>query len=169
MRAIMIALPGQITLPVIERSPIELRTELFQHLERHESDLCQAIAARTRAYLPPEYRVFAAFHSDPERLGLTTQLWIIDPTMRWRGTFFARRAWALLLPVVSNAAAAVFAEQLQQVSIKVPAGEARVTVYAPTRGWLDPTLIAVGVAAVVSWFWLYGYGLIGSAWRGGLG
>lgn len=169
MRAIKIDLPGRISVSTGEAAGSDFSREVYDHLARYELELCHAIAQRAKAYFPADYRVFACFRPKPEAFEITTEIWVLDPTVRWRGTFFARRAWRLLLPVISGAATSVFAENLQQVAVAIDAEKSGVTVYSPTRGWLDPALVAVGAVVLTSWYWLAGHAAVVRIMRGWIG
>jgi hypothetical protein len=162
MRVIKMEFTGRLDAPSADLSAPAIRDNLFEHIVKLEGELTAAMTRRAGAYLPAGYRVFAASEPRADALGLTVDLWIVDPTLHWRTSFFARRAWRLLRPVLASAVSAAFADHVSNVSLVIDPATAKVSVYSPTRGWLDPVLVAAMTMAATSAYWMFGHAAIRS-------
>jgi len=91
----------------------------------------------------------------PEKTGAVTQLWIVDPTVRWPAGLLTRSAWKLFVPLLSHVVRDTTVERFSGVEVDMQERDARVTVLAPTRSWRDPVILTVVVFALTTLLWLF--------------
>ncbi len=84
-----------------------------------------------------------------------TELWIVDPTVRWPAGLLTRSAWKLFVPLLSHVVRDTTVERFQGVEVEMLEKDARVTVLAPTRSWRDPVILSLTVFALTTALWLY--------------
>ena len=75
------------------------------------------------------------------------------PNVRWPAALFARRAWALSIPILSHIIKEKFEERVQSVSMQIDDKKARITSFAPIRGGNDPVILTAGVLILSGGFW----------------
>lgn len=146
-----------------------LREQLLTEMEELKSDLSERIRQRVITYFPPEYTVFArmAFASTGDKV--TTIIWIDDPNIPWLAGLFARHAWKLSIPILAHIVRDTFQEGVQSIGMTINEKEARITSYAPVRGWLDPVILTIIVAAASAGYWLLAHGAVSQAVKRTLG
>ena len=171
MRAIKIDLPATLRLrdPNGDITSDEVRSQVYAHLKASEYELCELIRQRTKEYVPVHYSVFVSLLPKPEGLGLTTEIWVIDPNISWGSALFARRAWQVLIPVLVRTADSVFVEREKQIGVDIDASKADVTVCTPTRGWRDPVILSAGWLLATSAYWIFFHTNIATTFRHWLG
>ena len=156
MRIFKIELPATITSvdPDISLASDQLRAQLSRELEALTHELGENVRQRAATYFPPEFTVFVrfAFFIEDNRARVT--LWIDDPTVRWPSGLFARRAWRLLVPVVTHVVRESFEARVRSIRIDIDERKARVASLAPARAWNDPAILAVFVTLLGAAFWL---------------
>jgi hypothetical protein len=141
----------------------ELRKILFQQLESMDLEITDVIRQRASSYLPANYSVFARTHLEPEGSVATTELWIVDPTIRWPFGLLTRSAWKLLAPLLAHVVRESFESRLQNVSLDVDPNNIKVMALTPTRTWRDPMLLSILMVILTSAYWLYLHGWIKGA------
>lgn len=156
MRVIKVELPAALhsTDASISFASDELRAQLFRQIEELDYELGELVRHRAGAYFPASYSVFVRSRTDPDHIRMTTELWIVDPTVRWPRGLLTRQAWRLFIPILSHVVQDVFRQRLPQVMLDISEKDARVTVLAPTRTWRDPVILSVGIFLLTSIFWI---------------
>lgn len=167
MRIIKVALPATLHAndPNISLASDELRAQIFRQIEALDYELSELVRHRAVTYFPSSYSVFVRTRSDPEHSRMTTELWIVDPTVRWPQGLLTRRAWLLFVPVLAHIVQDVFQQRMPQLSVEMNEKDAKVTVLAPTRSWRDPVILSVGVVLLTTLFWTAVYPRI-NQWLG---
>lgn len=138
----------------VSLSSAEIRGQLYRELQTLEPDVSELVKHKARGYFPEQYSVFTRSHFDEARNLVTTELWVVDPTIRWPAGLLTRSAWRLFIPIMGHVVRDAYAERLRGAAVDVRETEAKITVLAPTRGWRDPIILSGLVAVVVSAFWL---------------
>jgi hypothetical protein len=156
MRILKIELPASLTStdPDVNLTSGPLREQLRRELEALKDDLAEDVRRRAAAYFPPAYTIFVRFFFPVDEARATAVLWIDDPTVRWPGGLFARRAWKLSVPIASHIIKETFETRVRSVGINVDEKRARIASLAPVRGWLDPVILAVTLTLVSAVYWL---------------
>lgn len=156
MRIIKLDLPAiyRSADPQITLVSDEIREQLFRELARMDYEISELVRQRAATYLPPTYSVFARTQLRPEKTGAVTEIWIVDPTVRWPAGLLTRSAWKLFVPILSNVVRETTLERLTGVEVDMQEKEARVTVLAPTRSWRDPVILSAGVFLLTTLLWL---------------
>ena len=157
MRIIKLDLPATFRSsdPEISLVSDEIRKQFFGELGRMDQELSEYVRMRAAGYLPPSYSVFVRTQLQPEKTGTLTQLWIVDPTVRWPAGLLTRSAWKLFVPILSLVVRDTVMERFQGVEVDMQEKEARVTVLAPTRSWRDPVILSVVVFLLTSLLWWF--------------
>jgi len=156
MRVIKLELPGAISSldATISLASEELRAQLLRQIQAVDYELSEHVRQRASSYFPPSYSVFVRTLFVPDELRTLTELWIVDPTIRWPQGLLARSAWRLLVPVLAHTVREAYHARLQSVAIQIEEKQARLTVLAPVRGWRDPVLVGIGVFILTTLFWV---------------
>jgi hypothetical protein len=156
MRIFKIELPATITSvdPDISLASDQLRAQLSRELEALIHELGENVRQRAATYFPPEFTVFVRFEFFTEDNRAQVTLWIDDPTVSWPSGLFARRAWRLLVPMVTHVVRESFEARVQSIRIDIDEKKARVASLAPARAWNDPVILAVLVTLLGAAFWL---------------
>jgi hypothetical protein len=156
MRIFKIELPATLTSvdPDISLASDPLREQLRRELDALTHELGENVRQRAATYFPPEFTVFVrfAFFTDDSRAKVT--LWIDDPTVRWPGGLFARRAWRLLVPIVIHIVRETFEARVRSIRMEIDEKRARVASLAPARVWNDPVILAAIVTLLGAVYWL---------------
>lgn len=157
MRIIKLDLPATYRSadPEISLVSDEIRKQLFKELERMDYEISEYIRQRASGYLPSNYSVFVRTQQRPEKTGAVTELWIVDPTVRWPAGLLTRSAWKLFVPLLSHVVRDTTLERFQGVEVEMQEKDARVTVLAPTRSWRDPVILSLAVFTLTTALWLY--------------
>lgn len=157
MRIIRVELPARLTAldASISLASDEIRRQLFRELRALDHELSEAVRLRAKAYFPESYAVFVRTLLDQDSVKSTTELWVVDPTIRWPAGLLTRRAWRLFVPILAHIVRDGMASRFGAVSFDVTEPEARVTVFGPTRTWRDPVVVAVAMVVLTTLYWLY--------------
>ena len=157
MRIFKIELPATLTSvdPDISLASDPLREQLRRELDALTHELGENVRQRAATYFPPEFTVFVrfAFFTDDSRARVT--LWIDDPTVRWPGGLFARRAWRLLVPIVIHIVRETFEARVRSIRMEIDEKRARVASLAPARVWNDPVILTAVVTLLGAGYWLF--------------
>jgi hypothetical protein len=162
MRVIKIELPAVLSAadPNISLASEEIRNQLFRELKSLDTELSEVVRQKAKTYFPETYSVFVRTLFAPEKSGTTTEMWIVDPNIRWPMGLLTRRSWTLFIPILAHVASESMATRFEGVNFEMREDAARVTVLAPARAWHDPVVIAIAAAVVASLFWIYVYPLL---------
>lgn len=157
MRIIRIELPARLTAvdPSISLASDEIRGQLFRELHALDHELSEVIRQRAKSYFPDSYSVFVRTLLSPDRIATTTELWIVDPTIRWPAGLLTRRAWRLFVPVLTHIVRDGMSSKLGAVSFDINEADAGITVFGPTRTWRDPVVVAVAMFILTTLYWFY--------------
>lgn len=156
MRVIKIVLPAvpRALDDSVSLSSTEIRTQLYNELKSLDAEISELVKAKAQAYFPQHYSVFTRSHLDDVRNVVTTELWVVDPTIRWPAGLLTRSAWRLFIPVMGHVVRDAYAERITGAAVDVREDEAAITVLAPTRGWRDPIILSGMVLVLTTMFWL---------------
>jgi hypothetical protein len=159
MRVIKIELPATLSSsdPNFSLASDEIRAQLFRELRALDNELNETVRQRAKSYFPEEYSVFVRTILAPDRLGTTTELWVVDPNIRWPAGLLTRRAWALFTPILAHVVRDAMTSRFEGVVFDMREDQAKVTVLAPTRAWQDPLVVAIFMFVLATAFWLYLY------------
>jgi hypothetical protein len=156
MRIFKIELPATLTSidPDISLASDPLREQLRRELDAVTYELGETVRQRAASYFPPEFTLFARFSFFTADNRALVTLWIDDPTVGWPSGLFARRAWRLLVPIVTHVVRESFEARVRSIRIEVDEKRVRVASLAPARAWNDPVILAVVVTLLGAGFWL---------------
>ncbi|MGI9422234.1 MAG: hypothetical protein ACR2PA_03505 [Hyphomicrobiaceae bacterium] len=159
MRIIKIELPAvpRTLDDSVSLSSPEVRSQLYRELEALDGEVGILVKQKAQAYFPREYSVFTRAHYDEKRNQVTSELWVVDPTIRWPAGLLTRSAWRLFIPIMGHVVRDAYAERLAGAVVDVHENKAAITVLAPTRGWRDPIILSGAVLVLTSAFWLLGW------------
>lgn len=132
----------------------ELRSMLFKELEAMDTEITDAVRQRASSYFPTDYSVFARTLLDSGGSATMTELWVVDPTIRWPFGLLTRSAWKLLAPMLAHVVEDAFEARLQNVSFDIDPRTIKITVLTPTRTWRDPVILSVLMVILTSVYWL---------------
>jgi len=155
MRILRIDLPASLKSnnAQINLSSGTVREQFRSEMDSLKGELSEIIRHRASAYFPSDYTVYVRISFLPETNGAKTIIWVDDPNVRWPAALFARRAWALSIPILSHIIKEAFEERVQSVSMKIDEKNAKITSFAPVRGWNDPVILTIGVLVLSTGFW----------------
>ncbi|GBF28270.1 hypothetical protein MnTg02_03334 [bacterium MnTg02] len=155
MRILRIDLPASLKSnnAQINLSSGAVREQFRREMDSLKDELSEIIRHRASAYFPSDYTVYVRISFLPETNGAKTIIWVDDPNVRWPAALFARRAWALSIPILSHIIKETFEERVQSVSMQIDDKKARITSFAPIRGWNDPVILTAGVLILSGFFW----------------
>lgn len=156
MRVIKIVLPAvpRALDDSVSLSSSEIRSQLYNELAALDAEINGLVKAKAEAYFPSHYSVFTRTHRDDARNLVTTELWVVDPTIRWPAGLLTRSAWRLFIPVMGHVVRDAYAERINGAAVDVNESDATITVLAPTRGWRDPIILSGIVLVLTTAFWL---------------
>jgi hypothetical protein len=156
MRVIKIELQATLSSadPSISLASDELRGQLFREMQTADPEISERIRQRARSYFPDSYSVFVRTRFEPHRAVTVTELWVVDPTIRWPAGLLARSAWRLFIPIMAHAVKESIAAQFDNLNVDVGERDARISVLVPTRSWRDPMLLSIAVLVLTSLYWL---------------
>ncbi len=172
MRVIKIDLPAvpRALDNTVSLASSDVRAQLYRELEALEPEVNALVKQKAESYFPQHYSVFTRTHQDEARNLITTELWVVDPTIRWPAGLLTRSAWRLFVPVMGHVVRDAHAERLTGAVVDIREADAKITVLAPTRGWRDPIILSGMVVVATSVFWLLVWPWLQrylSAWWGG--
>ncbi len=148
----------------ISLSSDELRKVLFQEIQLMDSEITDLVRQRANSYFPENYSVFVRTHLDPAGSKATTELWIVDPTVRWPFGLLTRSAWKILAPMLAHVVRESFESRLQSISLDIDPKCIRITDLTPMRTWRDPVILSFMMVVMTSIYWLYIHEFV-NAWR----
>jgi len=156
MRIIKIDLPASMSPvdPEISLASDEIRDQLFRELASLDSEINEVVRQRARAYFPDAYSVFVRTLLLPDRVATSTELWIVDPTIRWPAGLLTRSAWRLFIPIFAHVVREAMSSRVPGVKFALRDKDARVTVFAPTRSYKDPVFVLVATFLLTTLYWL---------------
>ena len=157
MRVINIELPATLASadPAISLASDEIRAQLFHELKALDAELNETVRQRAKAYFPENFSVFVRTHLAPDKLGTLTELWIVDPNVRWPAGLLTRRAWSLFIPILAHAVREGMSSRFQGIHFDMHEQQAIVRAFAPRRSFTDPVLLSIAVAVLTSLLWVY--------------
>jgi hypothetical protein len=156
MRVIKIDLPASMSPVDPELSLIsdEIRDQLFRELAEVDTEVNETVRQRARSYFPEAYSVFVRTLLLPDRVGISTELWIVDPTIRWPAGLLTRSAWRLFVPIFTHVVRDAMSSRMPGVKFHMREQDAKVTVLAPTRTYKDPMLLVIATFVLTTLYWL---------------
>ena len=156
MRVIKVDLPATLRSsdPNITLASDEIRAQLFKELKALDYELSELVRQRAAGYFPASYSVFVRTQLAPDKIGTLTELWIVDPNIRWPAGLLTRSAWRLFIPVLGHVVKETTTQRFPTLEVDMAEADARVTVLAPTRSWRDPVILSGAVFIATSLFWL---------------
>jgi len=156
MRVIKIDLPATMSPVDPELSLVsdEVRDQLFKELSEIDTEMSETVRQRARSYFPDTYSVFVRTLLLPDRVGTSTQLWIVDPNVRWPAGLLTRSAWRLFVPIFSHVVHDAMSSRMPGVRFHMREKDAKVTVLAPTRTFKDPVILVAATFILTTLYWL---------------
>ncbi len=156
MRVIKIDLPASMSPvdPEISLVSDEVRDQLFRELAEIDAEMREVVRERARSYFPEDYSVFVRTLLRPDRVGISTELWIVDPNIRWPAGLLTRSAWRLFVPIFSHAVQDAMSSRMPGVKFHMKEKDAKVTVLAPTRTFKDPVVLVIATFILTTFYWL---------------
>jgi hypothetical protein len=156
MRVIKIDLPASMSPadPELSLASDEIRNQLFRELASLDSEISEVVRQRARSYFPDDYSVFVRTLLAPDRVGTSTELWIVDPNIRWPAGLLTRSAWRLFIPIFAHVVREAMASRMPGVKFSMKEQDARITVLAPTRSYKDPVFVVVATFILTTLYWL---------------
>jgi len=156
MRVIKIDLPASMTAADPELSLVsdEIRQQLFRELAEADTEMSEVVRQRARSYFPEDYSVFVRTLLAPDRVAISTELWIVDPTVRWPAGLLTRSAWRLFVPIFTHVVKDALSSRMPGVKFHMREQDARVTVLAPTRTYKDPVVLVIVTFLLTTLYWL---------------
>ncbi len=119
-----------------------------------DNEISEVVRHRASACLPADHRVFARTHFEAAAARAVTDLWIVDPKVRWPFCLLTPSAWKVLAPMLAHIVHELLAARLQVDVMEVNRRPTRITALKPARAWCDPLLLAVFVVMFTSACWL---------------
>ena len=156
MRVIKIDLPAKMSPadPEISLASEEIRQQLFRELAEADAEMSEVVRQRARSYFPEDYSVFVRTLLSPDRVALSTELWVVDPTVRWPAGLLTRSAWRLFVPIFTHVVKDALSSRMPGVKFHMKEKEAKVTVLAPTRSYKDPLVLVILTFILTTLYWL---------------
>jgi hypothetical protein len=156
MRVIKIDLPASMSPVDPELSLVseEIRDQLFKELAEIDSEMNETVRQRARSYFPESYSVFVRTLLLPDRVGMSTELWIVDPNIRWPAGLLTRSAWRLFVPIFTHVVKDAMSSRMPGVKFHMKEKDAKVTVLAPTRIYKDPVVLVLLTIILTTLYWL---------------
>jgi hypothetical protein len=156
MRVIKIDLPASMSPvdPELSLASDEIREQLFRELASLDSEINEVVRQRARSYFPEAYSVFVRTLLAPDRVGTSTELWIVDPTIRWPAGLLTRSAWRLFIPIFAHVVREAMTSRMPGVKFSMKEQDARITVLAPTRSYKDPVFLVIATFILTTLYWL---------------
>ncbi|MEQ1576437.1 MAG: hypothetical protein ABL894_02185 [Hyphomicrobium sp.] len=157
MRVIKIELPAALTAadPSISLASDDIRAQLFKELKALDTELSETVRQKAKAYFPDSYSVFVRTLLSPDKVTTTSELWIVDPNIRWPAGLLTRRAWTLFIPILAHVVREAMSSRFEGVNFEMKEDAAKITVLAPARAWHDPIVVGLAVLALTTLFWIY--------------
>jgi hypothetical protein len=168
MRVIKIDLPANLSPadPELSLASNEIRDQLFRELAEVDTELSEIVRQRARTYFPDAYSVFVRTILARDRVAISTQLWIVDPTIRWPSGLLTRSAWRLFVPIFAHVVKDAMSSRMPGVKFHMKEQDAKLTVLAPTRTYKDPVLVFVAAVILTSLYWIFVHPYFGPSFGG---
>ena len=156
MRVIKIDLPASMSPvdPELSLASGEIRDQLFRELAALDSEINEVVRQRARSYFPDAYSVFVRTLLLPDRVATSTELWIVDPTVRWPAGLLTRSAWRLFIPIFAHIVRDAMSSRMPGIKFNLRDQDGRITVLAPTRSYKDPVILVLATFLLTTLFWL---------------
>ena len=90
----------------------------------------------------------------PDRVATSTELWIVDPTVRWPAGLLTRSAWRLFIPIFAHIVRDAMSSRMPGIKFNLRDQDGRITVLAPTRSYKDPVILVLATFLLTTLFWL---------------
>jgi len=157
MRVIKIDLPAKLSPvdPELSLASDEIRNQLYRELANLDTQITENVRERARSYFPETYSVFVRTVADPDHVGVSTEMWIVDPNIRWPAGLLTRSAWRLFIPIFTHVVREAMSGQMPGVKFHIKEQDARITVLAPTRSYKDPVFLALVTFLLTTLYWLF--------------
>lgn len=159
MRVIRVELPALLRTrdPGLSLASEEIRAALFRQLASIEYELSEAIRHNASGYFPATFSVFVRMRLDPEKIQLTSEFWVVDPSSSWPQGLLTRRAWRLFVPLLAHIARETIEQRVPEVMVDINEKAAKVGAFATARAWRDPIILgtAVCLLTTVIWLWVF--------------
>lgn len=168
MRVIKINLPATLSPvdPELSLASDEIRSQLYRELANLDTQINENVRERARQYFPEEFSVFVRTLADPDRVATSTELWIVDPNIRWPAGLLTRSAWRLFIPIFAHVIREAMSSQMPGVKFHIKEQDAKISVLAPTRSFKDPVFVIVATFLITTLYWLVVHPTI-AAWFSG--
>jgi hypothetical protein len=156
MRVIKIDLPASMSPvdPELSLASTEIRDQLFRELAALDTEINEVVRQRARSYFPEVYSVFVRTLLLPDRVATSTELWIVDPTVRWPAGLLTRSAWRLFIPIFAHIVRDAMSSRMPGIKFSLRDKDGRITVLAPTRGYKDPVIVVLATFLLTTFYWL---------------
>jgi hypothetical protein len=156
MRVIKIDLPASMSPvdPELSLASGEIRDQLFRELAALDTEINEVVRQRARSYFPDAYSVFVRTLLLPDRVATSTELWIVDPTVRWPAGLLTRSAWRLFIPIFAHIVRDAMSSRMPGIKFNLRDQDGRITVLAPTRSYKDPILLILATFLLTTLYWL---------------
>ena len=163
MRVIKVELPATMSSadPELSLASDAIRHQLFQELRTLDAEINEMVRQRARSYFPEDYSVFVRTLLAPDRIATTTELWIVDPTIRWPTGLLTRSAWRIFIPILAHVVRDAMSSRFPGVKFQMQEHDAKIAVLAPTRSYRDPVVVAVAVFLLTSLYWVFVHPYLG--------
>jgi hypothetical protein len=156
MRVIKIDLPASMSPvdPELSLASGEIRDQLFRELAALDTEINEVVRQRARSYFPDAYSVFVRTLLLPDRVAPSTELWIVDPTVRWPAGLLTRSAWRLFIPIFAHIVRDAMSSRMPGIKFNLRDQDGRITVLAPTRSYKDPVILVIATFLLTTLYWL---------------
>jgi hypothetical protein len=156
MRVIKIDLPASMSPvdPELSLASGEIRDQLFRELAALDTEINEVVRQRARSYFPDAYSVFVRTLLLPDRVATSTELWIVDPTVRWPAGLLTRSAWRLFIPIFAHIVRDAMSSRMPGIKFNLRDQDGRITVLAPTRSYKDPVILVIATFLLTTLYWL---------------
>lgn len=141
--------------PGLSLASDEIRGALFSQLAAVEYELSEGIRHRAAGYFPASFSIFVRLGMLPEKIQLTSEFWVVDPSSRWPQALLIRRAWRLFVPILAHIARETIEQRVPEITVDINEKAAKVGAFASARAWRDPVILAAGVGALTTALWLW--------------
>jgi len=133
----------------------QLRRVLFQEIQAMDSEITDAVRQGASSYFPENFSVFARTYLDANGSTAVTELWVVDPNVRWPFGLLTREAWKILAPMLAHVVQTAFESRLQNITFDIDPKAIKITALTPTRTWRDPVLLSILMVVGTSIYWVF--------------
>ena len=135
--------------------PSDRREQMLLHdMHALDTEISELVRHRANACLPKDHSVFARTYFEPAAARAVTDLWIVDPKVRWPFCLLTRSSWKVLAPMLAHIVRELLASRLQTDVLEVNSRPTRITALKPTRAWCDPVILCVIMVMLTSLCWV---------------